>query len=284
MGLNETLSFSPTAQTRSSVRAVDDRGRLPVAVTVAGSDSGGGAGIEADLRVFARLGVFGACALTAVTVQNTMGVYEIHPIPPHIVRRQLEAIFEDLEVSAVKTGMLFSREIIAEVVAFFEKHRVPLVVDPVFRAGGGESLLREDAKDVLIQELIPLATVVTPNIPEAEGIAGLRIESVDDMTEAAKRIAELGAEVVVVKGGHLPRDEAVDVIYHKGSVQHHSRRRVGYTLHGSGCTFSAAIASLIALGNRPLQAVKRAEKLMDKALEASVPVGKERVPVNSLVW
>ena len=263
---------------------MDDRGRLPVAVTVAGSDSGGGAGIEADLRVFARLGVFGACSLTAVTVQNTMGVYEIHPIPPHIVRRQLEAIFEDIEVSAVKTGMLFSREIIAEVVAFFEKHRVPLVVDPVFRAGGGESLLREDAKDVLIQELIPLATVVTPNIPEAEGIAGLRIESVDDMTEAAKRIAELGAEVVVVKGGHLPRDEAVDVIYHKGSVQHHSRRRVGYTLHGSGCTFSAAIASLIALGNRPLQAVKRAEKLMDKALEASVPVGKERVPVNSLVW
>lgn len=257
-------------------------GKVPCAMTVAGSDSGGGAGIEADLKTFAALGVFGACAVTAVTAQNTQGVYEVFPVPPHMVKRQIDAVLEDLPVKAAKTGMLYSRETMEVVAEAIDRYKLRVVVDPVFRAGTGSPLILEGGMEILVEKVVPRALVVTPNRPEAEAIAGLKIENVGDMREAAEHIAKLGAEAVVVKGGHVGGKEVVDVLYFKGRFKTFKKPRVELELHGGGCTFSAAIAGFLARGHGVSEAVARAERFMQDAVAFGLKVGKGRVPVNPI--
>jgi len=251
-------------------------------MTIAGSDSGGGAGIEADLKTFAALGVFGACAVTAVTAQNTQGVYEVFPVPPNTVKKQIDAILEDLPVKAAKTGMLYSKETMEVVAEAIDRYKLRVVVDPVFQAGTGTPLILEGGREAMIKKVVPRALVVTPNRPEAEEIAGLRIENIGDMREAAERIAKLGAEAVVVKGGHVGGRGVVDVLYCNGRFRTFTKPRVEVELHGAGCAFSAAIAGFLTLGHGVSEAVARAEHFMRDAVAFGLKVGKGRVPVNPM--
>jgi hydroxymethylpyrimidine/phosphomethylpyrimidine kinase len=224
---------------------------VPRCLTIATSDSGGGAGIQADLKAFARAGCHGMSALVALTAQNTAGVTAIHELPPEFVRAQLEAVFEDIGVDAAKTGMLFSRELIETVADFLAEQPVPLVVDPVMVASSGARLLEEDAVETLIERLFPLATVITPNVPEAEALAGRPASR----GELAERLHALGAAAVIVTGGH--GDEAVDHLFDGGRhVEIPVRRYDVRATHGAGCTHSATLAALLAQG-RPLEEAAR---------------------------
>jgi len=215
---------------------------VPRVLTIAGSDSGGGAGIQADLKAFAAAGAFGMSAIVALTAQNTVGVTAVQEVPPGFVLAQLEAVFSDLGVDAAKTGMLFSRSAIDTVASFLESHRVPLVVDPVMVASSGARLLEDDARDALVARLFPLATVVTPNLMEAEALVGA-----GSRRELAARIVGLGAAAVVVTGGH--GDPPVDHLY---DGRHHVEipvdRHTSGATHGAGCTHSATLAALLARG------------------------------------
>jgi len=252
-------------------------------MTIAGSDSGGGAGIEADLKTFSALGVFGTCAVTAITAQDTLRVHEVFPVPADLVKRQIEVVVEDLKVKEAKTGMLFSREIIEAVAESIDSHGLNVVVDPVFRAGSGDMLIREEDKKALVELLVPRACVVTPNKFEAEDMAEMKIESVDSMREAAEKIADLGAEAVVVKGGHLDGKVVTDVLYHRGELETFTKPRLEVKPHGGGCTFSAAITAYLALGYDVADAVTKAEKFVENALRFGLKVGRGRNPVNPLV-
>ena len=229
-------------------------GRPPTAMTVAGSDSGGGAGIQADLKTFAALGVYGTSAITAITAQNTLRVTAVQELPPEMVTAQIDAVVADIGADAVKTGMLASSVIIEAVAASVREHGLDrLVVDPVMVAKGGDRLLREDAVEALRTQLVPLALVVTPNIPEAQVLLGRRIASVGEAREAAREIVEgLGARSAVVKGGHL-EGPAVDIFYDGRDYVEVAAQRVQTTsTHGTGCTFASAIAAHLALGrDRP---------------------------------
>jgi hydroxymethylpyrimidine/phosphomethylpyrimidine kinase len=211
-------------------------------LTIAGSDSGGGAGIQADLKAFAAAGCHGMSAIVALTAQNTTGVNAVHEVPPEFVRAELDAVFDDLGVDAAKTGMLFSAPLIETVANFLSEHPVPLVVDPVLVASSGARLLREDAVEMLVERLFPLATVITPNLPEAQALAG------EGTTyQLAERLHELGAPAVIVTGGHA--DESVDHLF---DGEEHleipvERHRIRAT-HGAGCTHSATLAALLARG------------------------------------
>ena len=216
---------------------------VPRCLTIAGSDSGGGAGIQADLKAFAAAGCHGMSAIVALTAQNTVGVTAVHEAPPEFVRAQLDAVWSDLGVDAAKTGMLFSREIIETVAAFLEQHRAPLVVDPVMLASSGARLLRDDAVETLVARLFPLATVVTPNLNEAEALVGRS----GSRRELAERIHELGAPAVIVTGGH-----GADAVDHLFDGERHieipvARHDVAAT-HGAGCTHSATLAAALARG------------------------------------
>jgi hydroxymethylpyrimidine/phosphomethylpyrimidine kinase len=217
---------------------------VPRALTIATSDSGGGAGIQADLKAFAAAGAYGTSALVALTAQNTTSVTAVHELPPDFIRAQLDAVFGDIGVDAAKTGMLFSRTIIETVAEFLDRHPVPLVVDPVLVASSGAQLLQDDAVETLIRRLFPLATVVTPNVPEAETLAGLHGAT---RRELAERLVELGAAAALVTGGH--GDEPVDHLF-DGSEHTElpvERYDVAAT-HGAGCTHSATLAALLARG------------------------------------
>jgi hydroxymethylpyrimidine/phosphomethylpyrimidine kinase len=242
------------------------------ALTIAGSDSGGGAGIQADLKTFAARGVFGMSALTAITAQNTIGVQGVFELPPDFVALQIDSVLSDIGADAVKTGMLSSAPIIAAIVDRLKAHQVPwLVVDPVMRAKSGDPLLREEARDALVELLIPLADVITPNLPEAEVLAGFAIRSRDDMHRAAEGIQALGARNVVVKGGHLPDDpESVDVLFDGREFHEFTAPRVETrNTHGTGCTFASAIAAELAKGANVVQAVGTAKDYLTVALRAS---------------
>lgn len=254
----------------------------PCAMTIAGSDSGGGAGIEADLKTFAALGVFGTCAVTAITAQNTKGVYEIFPILPRMVERQIETVLEDIPVKAAKTGMLYSKEIMNVVAEAIDRHKLRVVVDPVFRAGTGDLLIREEDKRALVNIVVPRSFVVTPNKHEAEDIAQLKIKTIDDMKKASSSIAKLGAKAVVVKGGHLRGVNVIDVLHYEGEFKTFTKRRVEVDSHGGGCTFSAAIAAYLALDYDVVEAVTKAEEFMQNAITYGLTVGKGRVPVNPM--
>ncbi len=261
------------------------RGRkIPCALTIAGSDSGGGAGIQADLKTFAALGVHGMSAITAITAQNTVEVTAVHPVPPEIVKQQIEAVATDIGVDAAKTGMLYSTEIIKVVVEEVKTHGFPVVVDPVMIAKSGASLLREDAKRTLINELIPLATVVTPNAMEAQEITGIKIQDIKDAELAARKIAELGAKSVVVKGGHiLQGGKAVDVLYYDGKYHYfESERLESKTTHGTGCSFAAAIAAELAKGKNIPEAVEVAKKVVNMGIKFGLNIGRGFGPVNPM--
>ena len=257
--------------------------KLPVALTIAGSDSGGGAGIQADLKTFAALGVHGTSAITAVTAQNTTGVTDILELPVSLIREQIRAIVEDMEVGAAKTGMLSSSEIIAAVADAIARHRIDkLVVDPVMVAKGGARLLRDDAVSALRELLIPLAAVITPNLPEAEVLLGRKIATLDERRAAARDLVALGARAAVVKGGHAEGD-AVDVFFDGSrTIELQARRITTSNTHGSGCVFSAAITAGLARGLVPLEAVREAKAFITEAIANSLEIGHGHGPVNPM--
>jgi hydroxymethylpyrimidine/phosphomethylpyrimidine kinase len=249
----------------------------PRCLTIAGSDSGGGAGIQADLKAFAAAGCFGTTAIVALTAQNTLGVTAVQELPPGFVEAQLEAVFSDIGVDAAKTGMLFSRELIDTVADFLATHRVPLVVDPVMVASSGAKLLQDDAAEALVDRLFPLATVVTPNLMEAEALAGE-----GSRRELAERIHELGALAVIVTGGH--GEDAVDHLF---DGVHHveievERHDVAAT-HGAGCTHSATLAALLSKGVALEEAARTAAHTASEAVRNGlVEIGAGEGPVNVL--
>ncbi|MDE3068079.1 MAG: bifunctional hydroxymethylpyrimidine kinase/phosphomethylpyrimidine kinase [Verrucomicrobiota bacterium] len=282
------------------------RDEIPVALTIAGSDSGGGAGIQADLKTFAALGVHGASAIACLTAQNPRRVLAVEPCPPKILRRQIEAVFEELPPAAVKTGMLFSAENVRVVADFFRaraaRPRIPLVVDPVMVSTSGATLLKPAAIKVLKERLLPLATLVTPNLHEAEILTGCRLASVEDLRAAARDIhARLGC-AALVKGGHLKcgdmspqsADGASGISSKRGHVRALPRRRQatdiffdgqtellltapfvrGIPTHGTGCVFSAAVCAALALGNGLPRAVQIAKRLVTRAISGSYRVGR----------
>jgi len=252
------------------------------ALTVAGSDSGGGAGIQADLKTFGALGVFGTSAITAVTAQNTVRVTRIQEIEPQVVAAQIDAVAEDIGVDAAKTGMLASRSIARAVAAALKRNAIPnLVVDPVMVAKTGARLLEEDAIATLKTEILPLAEFVTPNIPEAEVLSGRKISDAETMRDAARRILDLGPARVVIKGGHSEGPNVVDLYYDGKSFEELKAERVQTrSTHGTGCTFSAAIAAYLAHGLPPLDAVARAKEFLTAALVASPGIGKGIRTIN----
>ncbi|OGC76766.1 MAG: bifunctional hydroxymethylpyrimidine kinase/phosphomethylpyrimidine kinase [candidate division Zixibacteria bacterium RBG_16_40_9] len=252
-----------------------------VALTIAGSDSGAGAGIQADLKTFASLGVYGTSAITAITAQNTVGVKSVQELPAQMVRDQIEAVFNDFEVEAAKTGMLANSEIIGAVAESLKKFKLKnLVVDPVMVAKSGDKLLKPEAIDDLIIKIFPLALMVTPNLKEAEALTNMKISGIEDMKEAAIRILNLGPKAVVVKGGHL-EGKPIDVYYDGSSFQELESPRVLTTNnHGSGCTFSAAICGFLTLGLDLYSAVVSAKEYITQALKASYQVGHGHGPVN----
>jgi hydroxymethylpyrimidine/phosphomethylpyrimidine kinase len=254
----------------------------PVALTMAGSDSSGGAGIQADLKTFAAFGVYGVSVITAITAQNTQGVRAVQEVDAGVISAQLDAVAEDFEVAAVKTGMLSSAAIIEAVVAGILRHRLGrLVVDPVMIAKSGDRLLREDAVDALRRRLLPLASVVTPNIPEAEVLAGRPIRSRADRIAAARVIMELGAHAVVIKGGHTDDDPIVDLLVGGDGVREFEAARVRTdSTHGTGCTFSAAITASLADGADLPTAVGRARRYVSMALASAPGLGRGHGPLN----
>jgi hydroxymethylpyrimidine/phosphomethylpyrimidine kinase len=258
--------------------------KLPVALTIAGSDSGGGAGIQADLKTFAALGVHGASAITAITAQNTLGVTEILEVPPAMVLAQIEAVMADIGAAAAKTGMLSSAAIIDVVCAAITQHNIRnLVVDPVMVAKGGARLLRDDAVDALRNRLLPLAAVVTPNLPEAEVLLGRPIRTLDERRQAAQDLVALGARAAVLKGGHADDQFAIDHYFDGVQlVELHSPRIGTKNTHGSGCVFSAAIAAALAKGSDSLAAVHEAKEFITGAIERSLGVGRGHGPVNPM--
>lgn len=254
------------------------------ALTIAGSDSGGGAGIQADLKTFQELGVYGMSAITAVTVQNTLGVSGVYPLPPEAAAEQIAAVGEDLGVDALKTGMLFSADIIRAVAAEIRRFGWDrVVVDPVMIAKGGAELLLPEAVRALKEELLPLAMIVTPNIPEAEALAGMAIRSMEERKEAAWRIAGMGPKLVVIKGGHDQSSPgvAVDVLYDGcGFTELAGRRIETRHTHGTGCTFSAALTAGLAKGLPAAEAVRAAREFIQAAIEDSLELGQGHGPTN----
>ncbi|MGH2738983.1 MAG: bifunctional hydroxymethylpyrimidine kinase/phosphomethylpyrimidine kinase [Actinomycetota bacterium] len=255
---------------------------VPTALTIAGSDSGGGAGIQADLKTFQALGVFGMTAITAVTVQNTKGVSGYEEIPADAVAEQIRAVATDIGVDAAKTGMLASAPIIHSVAETVAESQIPnLVVDPVFVSKHGHPLLRDDAVEVLRAEILPLAVLVTPNIPEASGLAGFPVQTPTDMERAGLAILELGPRAVLVKGGHLEEGDATDLLVTADGVQPISAERIHTpNTHGTGCVLSAAIAGRLALGDELVDAVRKGKLFVTEAIRAALPIGQGIGPVN----
>jgi len=255
---------------------------IPIALTIAGSDSGGGAGLQADLKTFAALGVHGTSAITCLTAQNPAGIAAIHAVPPAMVRAQLEAVFAELRPAAVKTGMLLNAAIIREIAGFFStlrSSRPPLIVDPVMVATSGARLLKPAALRTMLSDLLPLATLVTPNLDEAEILVGAQLRSVADLRSAARAIHERFHCAALVKGGHLRgMREAVDIFFDGETELLLSAPFVrGVATHGTGCTYSAAIAACLALGHDLPQAVPLAKHFITHAIANSVRAGKHTV-------
>ena len=250
-------------------------------LTIAGSDSGGGAGIQADLKAITLLGGYGMGVITALTAQNTVGVQGIHEIPARFVEKQIDSVLSDIGADAIKTGMLMNGEIVEVVSKKIRKYGVKkVVVDPVMVAKSGDLLLRKDAQNILAKMLIPLATVVTPNLLEASVLAGLKVNSLEEMKKAARRIYELGTRYVVVKGGHL-KGMAIDLLYDgKKFMEMEGPRIETKNTHGTGCIFASAIATLLARGDTVPEAVRRAKTFTTMAIQSGLNLGKGYGPAN----
>ena len=258
--------------------------RVPVALSIAGSDSGGGAGVQADLNTFGAVGVFATTAITAVTVQNTRGVSGFQALDPSTVAAQVRAVVDDIGVDAAKTGMLASPEIVVAVADAIAAGGIPaLVVDPVSVSKHGHALLAPEAVDALRSRILPLATLVTPNIPEAEVLAGVRIRGRDDMLPAAERIRSFGCEAVLLKGGHLEDGGADDLFLDDaGSEWIRGRRIESPNTHGTGCVLSAAITAHLALGEELRHAVVAGKAFVTHAIEHALAIGGGIGPVDPL--
>ena len=254
---------------------------IPKAMTIAGSDSGGGAGIQADLKTFAALGVYGASTLTAITAQNTVAVTAVHELPVDLIAAQIDAVVTDIGVDAVKTGMLSSAAIVETVAAAVQRHALTnLVVDPVMIAKSGDALLRPEAVNALRDRLLPLAAVVTPNLPEAETLTGLSITTDADIRRAAEQIVGRGARAVVVKGGHRA-GPAVDLFYDGVQFQEFAAPRLDTrNTHGTGCTFAAAVAAGLAQGQDLIAAVAQAKDYVTEAIRHAYPLGQGHGPLH----
>ncbi len=257
-------------------------GDVPRALTIAGSDSGGGAGIQADLKTFQALGVWGMTAVTAVTVQNTKGVTGYQELSPDTVADQVRAVATDIGVDAAKTGMLASRAIVEAVAEALREERIPnLVVDPVFMSKHGHPLLQEDAVDALRTQVVPLATLVTPNLPEAAGLAGFPVHTPDEMERAGLAILELGPRAVLVKGGHLEEGEATDLLVTPEGIDHVSAERIDTPhTHGTGCVLSSAIAAYLARGEELDSGVRKGKAFVTEAIRHHLEIGQGIGPVN----
>jgi hydroxymethylpyrimidine/phosphomethylpyrimidine kinase len=251
---------------------------------VAGSDSGGGAGIQADIKVITALGGYAATAITALTAQNTLGVHGIVPVDPGFVAQQMDVVLADIGADCIKTGMLHSAATIAAVARVYEQRarHVPLVVDPVMVAKGGAPLLMEDAMQLVAHRLVPLAALVTPNLPEAEVLTGRPVKTVDDMARSADSLLELGAAAVLVKGGHLEGDRVVDLLRTADGEEHvyEDERIVSRSTHGTGCTLASAVAAGIAEGLRLSDAVTRARRYVQEAIRHAPGLGRGHGPVQ----
>jgi hydroxymethylpyrimidine/phosphomethylpyrimidine kinase len=256
---------------------------IPRALTIAGSDSGGGAGIQADLKVFLALGCHGMSAVTALTAQNTVGVSGIHAVPPDFLVAQIDAVATDIGIDAAKTGMLANKEIVDATAEAIRAHNIPnVVVDPVFVAKSRDLLLEATAVQAIKEEVVPLATVITPNLFEAAGLLGSEeITDLAGMRDAARALHELGPRAVLVKGGHLPGDRAVDVLFDGTAITEIDGPRYDTEdTHGTGCALSAAIAARLAQGDQVLDAVKFAKAFVAGAIEHGLRIGKGYGPVN----
>lgn len=258
---------------------------MRIALTIAGSDSGGGAGIQADLKTFQRFGVFGTSAITAITAQNTRGVRQWQPVSPDLVRAQIDAVVEDLAPAAFKTGMIANGAVAQTVAAAIRDHALRnYVLDPVMVATSGDKLFENDAIDVIRSQLVPLASLVTPNLHEAEILVGEKLEDEDAIAHAAERIVnEMGAAAVLIKGGHLASgDRVVDTLY-DGDIRTFRSKRIDTTnTHGTGCTLSAAVAALLARGESLHAAVRRSIEFVQKAIATAPGLGSGSGPLNHL--
>jgi len=262
-----------------------DGARVKIALTIAGSDSGGGAGVQADLKTFHQFGVFGTSVITAVTAQNTVGVRAWQPLPAALVTQQIDALADDLPAAAVKSGMLGSAELVETVAAGIAGRRLPnYVLDPVMIATSGDRLLNADAEQLIARRLVPLARLVTPNLAEAAILVGTDVRNPADMERAGRALVQLGANAALMKGGHLAGDEIVDVLVSDGTVRRFTRARLDTTsTHGTGCTLSAAITAGLAHG-RPLErAVEDALDFVQRAMAAAPGLGKGHGPLNHFV-
>jgi hydroxymethylpyrimidine/phosphomethylpyrimidine kinase len=241
----------------------------PIALTIAGSDSGGCAGIQADLKTFSALGVFGTSVITAITAQNTMNVIDVMAVPYDIVRKQLKAVLDDFNIGAIKVGMLFTKEN-ALVLKELYNNKIPLVLDPVMVSTSGNSLILDETIEAIKQELFPLATIITPNLNEASILLGREIISIDDMIEGGKEfIKSYGLNAVLIKGGHLNGDEMVDILYSKDSREHiilKSKKIETKNTHGTGCTLSSAIAAYLSIGNNLEDSVRMSKDYITRAI------------------
>lgn len=237
-------------------------------LTIAGSDSGGGAGIQADLKTFSALGCFGTSAITAVTVQNTRGVFGIHSIPPAIVRDQIAAVIDDINPKAIKIGMVHTRELCAAIAGALRDCKSPVIFDPVMVATSGDRLIEEDTIDGLRKILFPIATLVTPNLHEAQLLAGIRIETKDDMQTAARKILGYGCHAVLVKGGHLKSETLVDLYLDNTNEAFFESEFIDTpNTHGTGCTLSSAIAAFCARGHELRDAIREATRYVHGAID-----------------
>ncbi len=254
------------------------------ALTIAGSDSGGGAGIQADIKTFTAFGVYGTSAITALTAQNTIGVQGISEVDPKFVMQQIKSVLDDIGADAVKTGMLANKGIVKAVADILREYKTRnIVVDPVMIAKSGHALLSEEACSTVIKELLPIATVVTPNIHEAEAMVGIRIENLDDMKRAGAMIKETGCDYVVVKGGHMSGKEpmATDVVFNGEEYFLFSETRFDTkSCHGTGCTFSAAVTAGLAKGYPVIKAIEKAKAFITAAIRDSFRIGNGHGPTN----
>lgn len=252
------------------------------ALTVAGSDSGGGAGIQADIKTFAANGVYGLCAVTAITAQNTVGVCDVLPIPASVVAGQMEAVLSDIGADAVKIGMLYSADTAEAVACMLTKYScINTVLDPVMVATSGRRLADDECIKVIKVRLLPNVSLVTPNLDEVRMLTGMDINSADDIYEACRRIAALGPKAVLIKGGHMAGSTAVDILYLKGCFHRFESQRIEtHSTHGTGCTLSSAIASGLAKGMEMEVAVSAAKKYLTSAMYNAIPLGHGNGPLN----
>ncbi len=252
---------------------------MKTAMTIAGVDPGGGAGIAADLKTFAALGIHGTCIITSVTAQNTLGVLNSFDIPAGIIEEQFDAVVSDIKIDCAKTGMLSSPEIVRVAARLVKKEKLPLVIDPVMAAEAGGTLLKSEAVQVLIEDLLPLSVVVTPNVSEAQRLSGMKIKDLSDAGKAAKIISELGATSVIVTGGHL---KGTDILYSNGEFTQIKGKLIKGGTHGSGCTHSAVITAQLSKGATLIEAAHCAKEFVEQAITLSFKIGKGAAPVNQI--